>query len=89
MLDKLVETLLATAARNEEKSFLPLFWFCGVLWAVHKFQQLLLPSSPMPEGRVHKTLRVMLNTCQGRWRGVVQHLFKARVGCGETLKQIR
>ena len=32
MLDKLVETLLATAARNEEKSFLPLFWFCGVLW---------------------------------------------------------
>jgi len=31
MLDKLVETLLATAARNEEKSFLPLFWFFGVL----------------------------------------------------------
>jgi hypothetical protein len=27
MLDKRVETLLATAARNEEKSFLPLFWF--------------------------------------------------------------
>jgi len=27
MLDKLVETLFATAARNEEKSFLPLFWF--------------------------------------------------------------
>jgi hypothetical protein len=25
MLDKRVETLLATAARNEEKSFLPLF----------------------------------------------------------------
>ncbi|KIA88178.1 hypothetical protein OC25_26405 [Pedobacter kyungheensis] len=32
MLDKLVETLLATAARNEEKSFLPLFWFFGILW---------------------------------------------------------
>ena len=31
MLDKLVETLLATAARNEEKSFLPLFWFFVVL----------------------------------------------------------
>ncbi|RBQ02359.1 hypothetical protein DRW42_27210 [Pedobacter miscanthi] len=29
MLDKLVETLFATEARNEEKSFLPLFWF---LW---------------------------------------------------------
>jgi len=28
MWDKLVETLLTTAARNEEKSFLPLFWFC-------------------------------------------------------------
>jgi len=27
MSDKLVETLIATAARNEEKSFLPLFWF--------------------------------------------------------------
>jgi len=29
MSDKLVETLFATAARNEEKSFLPLFWFFG------------------------------------------------------------
>jgi len=28
MWDKLVETLLTTAAKNEEKSFLPLFWFC-------------------------------------------------------------
>jgi len=27
MSDKLVETLIATAARNEEKSFLSLFWF--------------------------------------------------------------
>jgi len=27
MSDKLVETLIATAARNDEKSFLPLFWF--------------------------------------------------------------
>jgi hypothetical protein len=27
MSDKLVENLFATAARNEEKSFLPLFWF--------------------------------------------------------------
>jgi len=31
MLDKLVETLLATVARNNEKLFLPLFWFFGVL----------------------------------------------------------
>ena len=30
MSDKLVETLFATAARNEEKSFLPLFWFFGL-----------------------------------------------------------
>jgi len=49
----------------------------------------------MPEGRVQKIpvrvlpLVVMLNTCQDRWRGVVQHLFKARVGCGETLKQVQ
>jgi hypothetical protein len=31
MLDELVETLLTTAARNEEKSFLPLFWFFGLM----------------------------------------------------------
>jgi len=32
MLDKLVETLISTAARNEEKSFLPLFWFGKFCW---------------------------------------------------------
>ncbi|WP_162800052.1 hypothetical protein [Pedobacter jeongneungensis] len=30
MSDKLAETLFATAARNEEKWFLPLFWFFGL-----------------------------------------------------------
>jgi len=30
MSDKLVETLFATATRNEEKSFLPLFWLFRV-----------------------------------------------------------
>jgi len=51
MSDKLVETLIATAARNDEKSFLPLFGSASWVRVVRKFQQLLLPSYPMPDSR--------------------------------------
>ncbi len=59
MLDKLVETWFATVAGNEEKSFLPLFWFFGLWVVVHKFQLLLFPSSPMPDSRMQITFRII------------------------------